>query len=814
MHWFCCDADGHYGARLREGLGGEWAHGEYSMKRGRTGSMGSTVSAVECYAWYKREGGRSRYLAIEAASLLLDWKTWCEQGSGGSSHPAAAAVLVLSFLFDTWNARTAAMAPGGLLQVTVVSANLLNATDGGSDSATEDAYAAVVCGSDQFTTKTVTKHETRPSWNESHTFHLDEYNEVETQHILVEIFAEKPKLDELLGLAKIPLSKVIASGDETSVHSLNRPDDIYSGHVKVSMKWDSKQFKASVVKSAYPEAFTPCARYDPNATGTRPPSLTVDGQGTRDRSGDMSQQQDDYEVPETSEKRAHHRSSSYPSRAYDFSPAASPSSTSRGHQPKGSYDGSYHPRSPGHLSRGQPPPSPGSLPNGHGPLSPGSQRFPSNGYPVEPQHSPRDNGSIGAGQNGRGSAPHVPYVANQGQQAVNVGGHIPYPNRGAAERELPNSDLKPPEDAASSKLSRSRQAEMAKLAELSKLTESAKYLSSGFAQPPPGQHSSTPRPRNDAIPSQQQQVQGPPRPRNDVLPTQQQQFQGSTKSRNDIIPSQQHQPVQNSPKARSDLIPSQQQQLVQNATKARSDLIPTQQQQLLQNSTKARSDLVPTKTQPLQISSKPRNEIVPVQQQQLPTSSRANNPIISQQQQFQSTSRPNNHVIPSQQQQLHRSRHEAAATPQVPQAAPPKSLTVYQGPVYDGIQQKSQNHLPSQPVLQRATYGLPQQMVSTPGREQQGPSDARNGNETQSNQLQIVTHRPDAEKKPPQKPEKLDKKAEKAARRAEKEAHKAEKEARKAGKGNDKGENPERESHVNHIRQTLNMLRKTSKIFR
>ncbi|KAG6552511.1 hypothetical protein Mapa_005931 [Marchantia paleacea] len=682
------------------------------------------------------------------------------------------------------------MAPGGLLHVTVVSANLLNATDGGSDSATDDAYAAVVCGSHQFTTNTVTNHETRPSWNESHTFQFEEYNELEAQHILVEIFAEKPRLDELLGLAKIPLSKVIASGDETSVHSLNRPDDVYSGHVKVSMKWDSKQLKVTAAKSAYPEAFVPCARYDPNASTAKPPSLVVDGQARRGSSGDMSQQQDEDGAHDTPERRAHQRSSSYPSRAYNFSsgysPAASPSNSNLGHQPKGSYDGSYPPasqgyppRSPGHPSNHssqspgqQPPISPGSHHNGYTPHSPGSHGFSSNGHPVEPQQSPREPGPVGAGQNGRGSAPHVPYVANQGQQTGVIGGHVSYQKRGAGEADPANLDPKLPDDLPTSKMSKSRQAEMAKLAELSRLTESAKYLSTGFAQPQHGrepQQVPAPRGRNDTIPPQQQQIQATPRPRNDVLPSQQQQLQGSTKARNDIIPSQQHQQVQNSSKPRSDMIPTQQQQL--------------------------------------QISSKARNEIVPSHHQQ-PQGARQNNPIISQQQQFQSTSRPNNHVIPSQQQQLHasaRPRHEAAATPQVAQATPPRSITVFQGPVYDGVQQKSQNEAQNPRAQQRSTYGLPQQMVHTPLREQHEAHD-RNGNgvqqETPSNHLQIVAHRPEADKKPPHK---LDK----AARKAEKEAQKAAK-----GKEGQIGEKPERESHVSHIRQTLKMLRKTSKIFR
>lgn len=178
----------------------------------------------------------------------------------------------------------------------------------------------------------------------------------------------------------------------------------------------------STVKSAYPEAFTPCARYDPNAAVTRPPSIAVDGQSGRGSSGDLSHQQDDEGISDKSEKRAHQRSSSYPSRTYNFSsgdsPAVSPSISARGHQPKGSYDGSYasasqgyRPRSPvhvppgyspspGHFSHGQPPLSPGSLQNGQPPHSPGSQGYPSNGYTGEPQQPPHENGTVGAGLNG------------------------------------------------------------------------------------------------------------------------------------------------------------------------------------------------------------------------------------------------------------------------------------------------------------------------------------------------------------------------------------------------------------------------------
>ncbi|CAM6094580.1 unnamed protein product [Calypogeia fissa] len=421
------------------------------------------------------------------------------------------------------------MARAGLLHVTVIAATLLRDGAGGSSSELAETYASVGCGSQNFTTTSVKNHRAKPAWNETCTFKFDERSELEAQHILIEIFAEKPKLDELLGLAKIPLQTVVTAGDEISTHSLNRPDDEYtgheqySGHVKVALRWDSAQR----IAPAYPKTYSPAARYNPNETVTR--TRTVSGQASRPEE-QLRASKPDHELHNAEnihvpgqDQRVHHRSSSCPPPLHGFQSSA-PSPSQSPWKPSLKVDD---------ISTSQEQFSFVLPPTAHPSARPRHSSFeaPSNAFLKPEHHGP------GSSPHGPYAGPHVPYVChqgNKGDEEVCFNGHaVPVQ---PTEFGLGNSNLKAQDDVAKGKLSKSKQAEMMKLVELSKLTEVAKIQATGLAkagqQPPPrpkqrivhthqqSQVSPLPKTTSNALLSQHNHV--PEKQRNDVAEVQQQ----------------------------------------------------------------------------------------------------------------------------------------------------------------------------------------------------------------------------------------------------------------------------------------------------
>ncbi|KAG6550798.1 hypothetical protein Mapa_007702 [Marchantia paleacea] len=133
------------------------------------------------------------------------------------------------------------MAKGGTLHVTLVSATLLpSTTRGGSEADPADSYATLICGKQQFTTRTAKDQGSLPTWNETHSFELEDRHDSGSEDLLIEIFAAGHELNELLGVAKLPLCKIIPANEETSLHSLSRPHEGERGQVKVTLKWESR----------------------------------------------------------------------------------------------------------------------------------------------------------------------------------------------------------------------------------------------------------------------------------------------------------------------------------------------------------------------------------------------------------------------------------------------------------------------------------------------------------------------------------------------------------------------------------------------
>ncbi|KAL3683809.1 hypothetical protein R1sor_001831 [Riccia sorocarpa] len=128
------------------------------------------------------------------------------------------------------------MAKGGTLQVTLVSATLSPHSPAQDSS---DSYATLTCGKQQFTTKIAQDQGRLPTWNERHSFAIEDSGEFEFKEVIIEIFAARPELNELLGTARLPFSKVVPANEETSLYSLSLPNiGGERGQVKVTLKWE------------------------------------------------------------------------------------------------------------------------------------------------------------------------------------------------------------------------------------------------------------------------------------------------------------------------------------------------------------------------------------------------------------------------------------------------------------------------------------------------------------------------------------------------------------------------------------------------
>ncbi|BBN04197.1 hypothetical protein MPTK1_3g02580 [Marchantia polymorpha subsp. ruderalis] len=161
------------------------------------------------------------------------------------------------------------MAKAGTLHVTLVSATLLpSTTQGGSEADPADSYATLICGKQQFTTRTAKDQGSLPTWNETHSFEIEDRHDSGLEDLVIEIFAARHELNELLGVAKLPLCKIIPANEETSLHSLSRPHEGECGQVKVTLKWESRVTTTTQSAAMYGvyEQIQPSAPMYPPAT--------------------------------------------------------------------------------------------------------------------------------------------------------------------------------------------------------------------------------------------------------------------------------------------------------------------------------------------------------------------------------------------------------------------------------------------------------------------------------------------------------------------------------------------------------------------
>ncbi|KAJ7514252.1 hypothetical protein O6H91_23G035200 [Diphasiastrum complanatum] len=117
----------------------------------------------------------------------------------------------------------------GILDVTVVSASLTRIED-------RETYVSVKCGYEQFQTHAVSDHSSSPTWNKTSTLSLQGENK--NNNIIVELYGIRQQSQELLGLVRIPLSKILSTAG-TSVYTLTRPDLGEAGQIKIAFHWES-----------------------------------------------------------------------------------------------------------------------------------------------------------------------------------------------------------------------------------------------------------------------------------------------------------------------------------------------------------------------------------------------------------------------------------------------------------------------------------------------------------------------------------------------------------------------------------------------
>lgn len=119
----------------------------------------------------------------------------------------------------------------GTLHLTIVSARI--APNAVFDFEPADMFATIRCVKEQRSTKTARDQGRLPAWNESFTFSLEEKDM--SKDIIVQVFGLRSELDELMGLARIPI--FCAVGKSSTLCSLNHPSKGEIGELKAALTW-------------------------------------------------------------------------------------------------------------------------------------------------------------------------------------------------------------------------------------------------------------------------------------------------------------------------------------------------------------------------------------------------------------------------------------------------------------------------------------------------------------------------------------------------------------------------------------------------
>lgn len=120
----------------------------------------------------------------------------------------------------------------GTLEITVISAAIPPHT--GFDDGPTNTYAVLKCIKEQHCTKIARDQGRLPAWNETFTFNLQEQDM--SEDIILQVFCVRTEVDELLGLARIPILNMIGKEEAMSC-ALISPSKGETGKLKAAWKW-------------------------------------------------------------------------------------------------------------------------------------------------------------------------------------------------------------------------------------------------------------------------------------------------------------------------------------------------------------------------------------------------------------------------------------------------------------------------------------------------------------------------------------------------------------------------------------------------
>eukprot|EP00250_Pteridium_aquilinum_P008621 c18085_g2_i1 orf=1-1329(-) len=147
----------------------------------------------------------------------------------------------------------------GSLEVTLVSASISPRTT--FESEPSNTYAILRCTKEQHCTRNARDQGRLPVWNETFKFDLEEQDM--SSDILVQVFNARTEVDELLGLARIPIYTMVGK-EEAMLCALINPTQGEIGKVKAAWRWkpnSQRSLKASNFERKASEA-QDCT-YDP-----------------------------------------------------------------------------------------------------------------------------------------------------------------------------------------------------------------------------------------------------------------------------------------------------------------------------------------------------------------------------------------------------------------------------------------------------------------------------------------------------------------------------------------------------------------------